>query len=84
MFQRQRQSPSPAQERVGNREAPEVPRRGVHSYIGDVFWRDLAAQRDALVRSLRGDIPDERVLPLSGRVPRERFVLPEARELAYA
>jgi protein-L-isoaspartate(D-aspartate) O-methyltransferase len=46
--------------------------------------QDLSAQRDALVRSLRGDITDERVLAAMGRVPRERFVLPEARELAYA
>jgi protein-L-isoaspartate(D-aspartate) O-methyltransferase len=45
---------------------------------------DLTTQRDALVRSLRPDITDERVLAAIGRVPRERFVLPEARELAYA
>jgi protein-L-isoaspartate(D-aspartate) O-methyltransferase len=45
---------------------------------------DLSAQREALVHSLRGDITDERVLAAMGRVPRERFVLPEARELAYA
>jgi len=45
---------------------------------------DLHAQRDALARSLRPDIIDERVLAAIGRVPRERFVVPEARELAYA
>src|SRR3954466_14201081 len=45
---------------------------------------ELSAQREALVRSLRSDITDERVLGAIGRVPRERFVLPEARELAYA
>lgn len=45
---------------------------------------DLTAQRDALVQSLRTDITDERVLAAIGRVLRERFVLPEARELAYA
>ena len=45
---------------------------------------DLTAQREALVRSLRRDITDERVLAAIGRVPRERFVLPNVRELAYA
>jgi protein-L-isoaspartate(D-aspartate) O-methyltransferase len=46
---------------------------------GDPF----AAAREALVRSLRADIKDERVLAAFGRVPRERFVAAEARELAY-
>jgi protein-L-isoaspartate(D-aspartate) O-methyltransferase len=36
------------------------------------------------VRSLRPDISDERVLAAIGRVPRERFVLPEAQPFAYA
>jgi protein-L-isoaspartate(D-aspartate) O-methyltransferase len=45
---------------------------------------DLAAQRDALVRSLRPDIKDERVLAAMGRVERERFVLPSSRDAAYA
>src|SRR5205809_8148709 len=45
---------------------------------------DLTTQRDVLVQSLRPDVTDERVLAAMGRVPRERFVLPEARELAYA
>jgi protein-L-isoaspartate(D-aspartate) O-methyltransferase len=45
---------------------------------------ELDAQREALVQSLRPDITDERVLAAIGNVPRERFVLPEAREFAYA
>jgi protein-L-isoaspartate(D-aspartate) O-methyltransferase len=53
-----------------------------HMYVTSAS--DLTAQRAALVESLRPDIRDERVLAAIGRVPRERFVLPEARELAYA
>jgi protein-L-isoaspartate(D-aspartate) O-methyltransferase len=45
---------------------------------------DLAAQRDALIRSLRPNISDERVLAALAKVAREGFVLPEARDLAYA
>jgi protein-L-isoaspartate(D-aspartate) O-methyltransferase len=44
----------------------------------------LAVQREALVRSLRPDVKDERVLAAMARVPRERFVVPEAQSLAYA
>ena len=58
-------------------------RRAVH-YIEVTTPADLSAQREALVRSLRPDISDERVLAALGRVARERFVLPEARDLAYA
>jgi protein-L-isoaspartate(D-aspartate) O-methyltransferase len=43
----------------------------------------LEARRQ-LVASLRDDIRDERVLGAIGKVPREHFVLEEARELAYA
>jgi protein-L-isoaspartate(D-aspartate) O-methyltransferase len=43
----------------------------------------LADQRAALVRSLRADIWDERVLAAVGKVPRECFVAPELRDLAY-
>jgi protein-L-isoaspartate(D-aspartate) O-methyltransferase len=42
-----------------------------------------AAARAALVQSLRSDVEDERVLQAFGQVPRERFVAPEVRELAY-
>jgi protein-L-isoaspartate(D-aspartate) O-methyltransferase len=40
--------------------------------------------RAALVRSLRGHVTDKRVLEAIGRVPRERFVSPDLRPLAYA
>src|SRR6476659_2567671 len=53
-------------------------------YVTSSASSDLDAQRDALVQSLRPDITDERVLAAIGRVPRERFVLPVAQELAYA
>jgi protein-L-isoaspartate(D-aspartate) O-methyltransferase len=53
-------------------------------YVTSAPTPDLSAQREALVRSLRPDISDERVLAALGRVARERFVLPEAREAAYA
>src|SRR3990170_4341275 len=43
----------------------------------------LAAAREELVRSLRPEIADERVLMAFARVPRERFVTPEVRQLAY-
>ena len=39
--------------------------------------------RAAIVQSLRSDVTDERVLRAFGRVPRERFVAPEVRDLAY-
>ena len=39
--------------------------------------------RAALVRSLRHDVTDKRVLGAFARVPRERFLLPELRHLAY-
>jgi protein-L-isoaspartate(D-aspartate) O-methyltransferase len=39
--------------------------------------------RAALVAALRSDVSDQRVLAAIARVPREAFVLPEARELAY-
>jgi protein-L-isoaspartate(D-aspartate) O-methyltransferase len=39
--------------------------------------------RDHLVRSLRSDIKDERVLQAFARVPRERFVASDLRPLAY-
>ena len=41
------------------------------------------AAREALVRSLRDDITDERVLAALARVPRECFVPPDLRALAY-
>jgi len=44
---------------------------------------DFQAAREALVRSLRAEIRDERVLDAFGRVPRERFVLPELQQYAY-
>jgi protein-L-isoaspartate(D-aspartate) O-methyltransferase len=44
---------------------------------------DYQATREALVRSLRADIRDERVLSAFGRVPRERFVPPELQPQAY-
>lgn len=51
-------------------------------------WRrvltfEYQAAREALVRSLRADIHDERVLSAFGRVPRERFVPPELQPYAY-
>ncbi len=49
---------------------------------------DLASSyeeaRQMLVRELRRDLEDERVLHAFGLVPRERFVLEEARHLSYA
>ena len=44
---------------------------------------DYQAAREALVRSLRAEIRDERVLEAFGRVPRERFVPPELQQHAY-
>lgn len=44
---------------------------------------DYKTARDALVRSLRREIRDERVLDAFARVPRERFVAPELRPYAY-
>jgi protein-L-isoaspartate(D-aspartate) O-methyltransferase len=42
-----------------------------------------ASARDALVKSLRWEIQDERVLSAFARVPRESFVPPEMRRYAY-
>jgi protein-L-isoaspartate(D-aspartate) O-methyltransferase len=44
---------------------------------------DFSSRRSALVRSLRLDITDERVLRAIAEVPRERFVSQELAELAY-
>ena len=44
---------------------------------------DYKAAREALVRSLRAEIRDERLLAAFARVPRERFVPPELRPYAY-
>ncbi len=44
---------------------------------------DFDAARAAMVRFLRAEIRDERVLDAFGRVPRERFVAPELRHDAY-
>ena len=43
----------------------------------------FAEEREALVRSLRYDITDERVLGAFRRVPRERFLAPHLIDLAY-
>ncbi|MPZ47835.1 MAG: protein-L-isoaspartate(D-aspartate) O-methyltransferase [Dehalococcoidia bacterium] len=43
----------------------------------------LAAARETLVRGLRPDISDERVLAAIASVARERFVAAELREVAY-
>ena len=44
---------------------------------------DYQAAREALVRSLRAEVRDERVLAAFGRVPRERFVPPDLQRFAY-
>ncbi len=44
---------------------------------------DFEAERAKLVKSLRNEIKDERVLVAMARVPRERFVPPQSRHLAY-
>lgn len=44
---------------------------------------DLQAEREAMLRSLRAEIRDQRVLDAFSRVPRERFVAPELRRHAY-
>lgn len=44
---------------------------------------DSTNARDALVKSLRWEIQDERVLSAFARVPREGFVPPEMRHYAY-
>ena len=44
---------------------------------------DYQAARAALVRSLRAEVRDERVLAAFGRVPRERFVPPDLQRFAY-
>src|SRR5688572_17734956 len=45
--------------------------------------QDLTTARDRLLRSLRHDITDSRVLQAFARVPREAFVPEEHRSLAY-
>ena len=42
------------------------------------------AARAALVRALRSAVKDERVLDAFARVPRERFVAPDLRDVAYS
>jgi len=44
---------------------------------------DFKAARASLIEHLSTEIKDERVLVAMARVPRERFVLPEMRHLAY-
>ena len=44
---------------------------------------DFAAERARLIESLSVEIKDKRVLAAMSRVPRERFVPPENRHLAY-
>ncbi len=44
---------------------------------------DYQAAREALVRSLRVEVHDERVLAAFGQVPRERFVSAELQRYAY-
>ncbi len=44
---------------------------------------DFAAARARLIEHLRTEIKDERVLAAMARIPRERFVPPEERQLAY-
>ncbi|MEX1254214.1 MAG: protein-L-isoaspartate(D-aspartate) O-methyltransferase [Dehalococcoidia bacterium] len=44
---------------------------------------DFEAARTDMVRALRKEIRDERVLEAFGRVPRERFVIPDLHRYAY-
>ncbi len=44
---------------------------------------DFAAARARLIQSLSTEIKDKRVLAAMGRIPRELFVPPESRHLAY-
>jgi len=44
---------------------------------------DFEAARAGLIEHLGGEIRDERVLAAMAHIPRERFVPPEERELAY-
>ncbi len=44
---------------------------------------DFAAARARLIEHLRAEIKDERVLAVMGKIPRELFVPPEERHLAY-
>ena len=44
---------------------------------------DYATAREKLVRAIRYEVRDERVLAAMARVPRERFVPPELRRYAY-
>jgi protein-L-isoaspartate(D-aspartate) O-methyltransferase len=45
--------------------------------------QEYAAAREVLVRTLAAEITDQRVLEAISRVPRERFIAIEARDLAY-
>jgi protein-L-isoaspartate(D-aspartate) O-methyltransferase len=45
--------------------------------------KDLAAARAKLIANLSSEIRDERVLAAMSRIPREKFVPPESRNLAY-
>jgi len=47
------------------------------------FMADLEAARERLLRRLREEISDERVLAAMARVPREFFVSSDSRHLAY-
>jgi protein-L-isoaspartate(D-aspartate) O-methyltransferase len=49
----------------------------------ETLFIDYQAARESLVRSLRAEITDERVLSAFARVPRERFVPPELQRYAY-
>ncbi len=44
---------------------------------------DFAAARARLIDQLRAEIKDEPVLSIMPRIPREKFVPPESRHLAY-
>ncbi len=44
---------------------------------------DFEAARAKLIAHLRTEVKDERVLTMMARIPRERFVPPEERHLAY-
>ena len=44
---------------------------------------DLAAARERLFSRLRKQIADQRVIAAAARVPREAFVAPAVRHLAY-
>jgi protein-L-isoaspartate(D-aspartate) O-methyltransferase len=73
--------------------ASDAGERVAAAALGPVPWAggadappaDLNAARGQLLAALRaGGVTDERVLAAMARVPRERFVAPELRSLAYA